>query len=397
MTPPYVKPSRLLPLLALLAAFPPMTTDMYLPALPTLQAQWGVSLSTINLTLVLFFVFFSGFLLIYGPISDSHGRRPLLLIGIGIYVAASILCALSANVGQLIGARILQAAGAASASALSMAIAKDLFAAKAREQILAHLGVIVALAPMISPIVGGIVLEWLGWQWVFVIQAAMGGIAACGVLRMTEPLQTRAAASFWDVFGRYRRLLKNHRYMALNFLTALSMFPMFAFIAGSPTIYISHFQMSEQAFGYFFGTNALALMAGAFVCSRFTRRFAGWPLMMTGYSGLLLGGTALWAVGNNGPMHFAAAMFVITFSVGMTRPMSNNLVLEQVDRDVGAASSLLVFLVFVAGALAMGLISNNWQNHIRVIAILAIGSGAVILVGFQLISHFWKSALAAVL
>jgi MFS transporter, DHA1 family, multidrug resistance protein len=387
---------QLLPLLALLAAFPPVTTDMYLPALPMLQAQWGAALSTINLTLVLFFVFFSVSLLVYGPISDSYGRRPLLLAGIAIYIAASMLCAAAANVGQLILFRILQALGAAAASALSMAIAKDLFEAKARQQLLAHLGVIVALAPMLSPIVGGFVLEWLNWHWIFLIQAGLAGIAFRGVWRMPEPLQAMVPASFSQVLGRYGRLLKNGRFMTLNLLMALSLCPMFGFIAGSPTIYISHYKVSEQAFGYFFGTNALALMAGAFACSRLTRTTASWPLLLAGFGGILGGGLAVWIVGNRGPIPFAAAMFVVTFCIGMTRPMSNNLVLEQVERDVGAASSLLVFVYFVAGAASMGLISLNWSNHIRVIAFLAIGSGIVILTAFQLIGHYWKSALKPV-
>jgi DHA1 family bicyclomycin/chloramphenicol resistance-like MFS transporter len=387
---------QLLPLLALLAAFPPVTTDMYLPALPMLQAQWGAALATINLTLVLFFVFFSVSLLVYGPISDSYGRRPLLLVGISIYIAASMLCAAAVNVEQLILFRILQALGAAAASALSMAIAKDRFEAKARQQLLAHLGVIVALAPMLSPIVGGFVLEWLNWHWIFLIQAGLAGIAFWGVLRMTEPLEEMVPASLSQVLERYGRLLKNRRYMTLNLLMALSLCPMFGFIAGSPTIYISHFKVSEQAFGYFFGANALALMAGAFACSRLARTTASWPLMNVGFGGILGGGLAVWVLGNRGPIPFAAAMFVVTFCIGMTRPMSNNLVLEQVERDVGAASSLLVFVYFVCGAASMGLISLNWSNHVRVIAFVAIGSGITILIAFQLIGRLWKSALKSV-
>ena len=146
--------TRVLLLLALLAAFPPVTTDMYLPALPLLQTQWHTDTATINLTLILFFLFFSVSLLIYGPVSDSYGRRPLLLSGIGIYMAASVGCGVADNVNSLILFRIFQAVGAASAASLSMAIAKDLFAARERQQLLAHLGVIVALAPMLAPVAG---------------------------------------------------------------------------------------------------------------------------------------------------------------------------------------------------------------------------------------------------
>jgi MFS transporter, DHA1 family, multidrug resistance protein len=381
---------RILPLLALLAAFPPMTTDMYLPALPMLQAQWGVALATINLTLVLFFVFFSAFLLVYGPLSDSYGRRPLLLIGIGIYIVASILCGFASGVGQLIVFRILQAIGAASASALAMAIVKDLFASKEREQLLAYLGVIVALAPMLSPVVGGAVLNWLSWPWIFLIQAALGGVAIYGVYRMPEPLENKTPSSILQMLGRYLGVLKNGRFMTLNLLMALSLCPMFGFIAGSPTIYITHYGASEQAFGYFFGFNAFSLMCGSLACSRLTRRFASRSLLTVGFAGIFLGGLALWVVGGRGPIPFAVAMFFVTFCIGLTRPISNNLVLEQVDRDVGAASSLLVFLYFVAGAASMWLVSLEWSDHTRVIAMLAVFSGAFILLGFQLVDIFKK-------
>jgi DHA1 family bicyclomycin/chloramphenicol resistance-like MFS transporter len=387
---------RTLLLLALLAAFPPMSTDMYLPALPMLQATWGVDLATINLTLVLFFVAFSIALLAYGPISDSYGRRPLLMIGIAVFVTASLLCGMAPGVEYLIAFRILQAFGAASASALSMAIAKDLFLARERQQLLAHLGVIVALAPMLAPVVGGWVLKWLNWHWIFFMQALWGAIAWIGVLRMHEPLQKKVPASIGQIMGRYVRLFKNRRFMTLNALMAMSMMPIFAFIAGSPSIYMTNFHLDPQWFGLLFGSNALALMAGAYTCSRLTRRMPGWPLMRAGFVGMSLGGLVIWFVGSSGPLPFAAGMFVVTYCIGMTRPLSNNLVLEQVDEDVGTASSLLIFLYFVGGAGAMALISMNWPDRMRVIAVLAAGSGVLMLSALLWMTHHWKGALKAV-
>ncbi|MCG6892395.1 MAG: Bcr/CflA family efflux MFS transporter, partial [Desulfobacteraceae bacterium] len=346
--------TRTLLLLALLAAFPAMTTDMYLPSLPTLQTLWGADLATINLTLVLFFAVFSVSLLVYGPVSDGLGRRPVLLAGIGIYVAGSVCCGLAGGVLQLIAFRIGQAVGAASASALSMAIAKDLFQARERQQLLAHLGVVVALAPMLAPVVGGWLLEWLDWRWIFFAQASWGALAWFGVLRMDEPLQDKVSVRLGQAVGRYRNLFRNRRFMAMNLLMAASLTPLFAFIAGSPSIYITRFGVAPQTFGLFFGCNALALMLGAFCCSSLTRRrVEGWPLIRFGFAGMLAGGLAVWLVGDRSPYSFATAMFGVTFCVGLTRPVSNNLVLEQVDRDVGTASSLLVFLYFVAGAGAM--------------------------------------------
>jgi DHA1 family bicyclomycin/chloramphenicol resistance-like MFS transporter len=372
-----------------------MATDMYLPAMPMLQQQWGVSLARINLTLVLFFVCFSLSLLAYGPLSDSIGRRAPLLAGIGVYVSASVLCSFSSGVGQLILFRVFQAVGAAAASSLSMAIAKDLFEARERQQLLAYLGVIVALAPMLSPLVGGALLKWLSWQWIFIAQAGLGAVAFLGVARLGEPLQERAVLSFGRMAARYGRLFRNPRYMILNVLMALSLCPMFAFIAGSPTVYISRFGASEQAFGGFFATNAFALMCGSFACSRLTRRFSDLPLMVSGFGGVLSGGILVLLLGSRGPFMFAATMFLVTFCIGMTRPISNNLVLEQVDHDVGAAASLLVFLYFVAGAGAMELISLPWSDPIRVIASMAIGSGLLLSAAFLVMGHAWKEVFDA--
>ncbi len=387
---------RTLLLLALLAAFPPISTDMYLPALPTLQAAWGAELATINLTLVLFFVCFSVALLVYGPISDSYGRRPLLLVGIALYILASLLCGLSQGVGHLIAFRMLQALGAASGSALSMAIAKDLFAARERQRLLAHLGVIVALAPMLAPVLGGWVLKWLDWRWIFFIQAAWAVLAWVGVLRMPEPLQNKAPATLGRILGRYLGLFKNKRFITLNILMALLMTPIFAFIAGSPAIYISYFEIDPQMFGFFFGGNALAMMLGAFTCSRLTRRMPGLPLLWVGFAGIAGGGPAIWLIGPRGPLPFAAAMFLVTYCLGLTRPLSNNLVLEQVSHDVGTASSLMIFVYFVAGAAAMALISLDWSSRIRVIALLASGSGLLMLGALRWIARRWEGALKAV-
>lgn len=374
---------RKLPLIAILAAFPPLATDMYLPAIPMLGVQWDIALSTINLSLVLFFVSFSLFLLIHGPLSDRFGRRPILLLGIAIFVLSSLLCALAGNVYVLIGYRIFQGAGAAAASALSMAICKDLFSGKEREQVLAYVAVIVAISPTVAPIIGGLILKWFSWPWIFVVQGALGFIAMIGVYFMQEPLQNFNQVNLLQLMGRYGSLFRNHRYMAYNVFMGLSMLPVFTFIAGSGDIYINGFGLSEQTFGYFFAFNALALMGGSFTCARLVRLMAGKKIMTGAFAGILIGGLMLMFSGKQGPWGVAIPMFVITYCIGLGRPPSNNLVLEQVQHDIGAASAFMVFTYFVMGACGMWLISLDWHNKIQVLAAIAIGSGGLILWGFR--------------
>jgi DHA1 family bicyclomycin/chloramphenicol resistance-like MFS transporter len=360
------------PLLALLTAFPALSTDMILPAIPSLAETWNQPLSVINLILICFFVTYGFFLLFYGPISDRFGRRKPLLFGLAVYIVASLLCALASNASMLIGFRILQAAGAAASSSLSMAMTKDIFAGSERERILAYTAVIMALAPMLAPVIGGWILLDFSWHWIFFVQALMGVIGLIGVLRFPETLPEASDLPLSRVMHTYGRLLLNPSYIIMVLVMSVSLFPLYSFIAGSSSIYISEFGLSEQKYSYFFAFNALALMIGSFSCLRLTRSMSSKRLMTIGFVGIFLGGCFLLLTGQHGPWSFALPMFMITFSLGLSRPPSNNLVLEQVDRDAGSASSLLIFSYFTLGAVGMWLISLEWAD-------IAFGCGTLVL------------------
>lgn len=380
---------RLLLLLALLTAFPPLSTDMYLPALPMLQELWGQPPAMLNLTLVSFFAAYCICLLVYGPLSDRFGRRRPLLAGIGLYVAASMLCAVAGNVTSLIVFRVFQAAGAASASAISMAICKDMFQGRERERILAIIGVIMALAPMLAPTFGGWIMLLASWRVIFIVQGIFGIVGWFGVLRMPETLETPSATSAAQIAGTYLHLLRNKRYVGLTLMLTCVAAPHFAFIGGSADIYISGFGLSEQAFGYFFALNAMALMIGSIACTRLQSRVGSSGLIMAGYAGIMLGGALMLTHWLPGPWRLSLPMALASFSFGLSRPPSNNLILEQVDRHAGAASSLMIFAYFMTGALAMWLIALDWPDKITTIGAYATISGGVILAVWLLVSRIF--------
>ncbi len=367
------------PLLALLTAFPALSTDMILPAIPSLAKTWNQPLAVINLILVCFFVTYGFFLLLYGPISDRFGRRRPLLFGLTVYIIASLLCAVASSAPMLIGFRILQAAGAAASSSLSMAMTKDIFAGPEREKILAYTAIIMALAPMLAPVIGGWILLDFSWHWVFFVQALMGVIGLFGVFRFPETLSVVSHTPLSRVMHTYGRLLLNPSYITMVLVMSVSLFPLYSFIAGSSSIYISEFGLSEQKYSYFFAFNALALMIGSFSCLRLTRSMSSRRLMTVGFMGIFLGGVFLLLTGQHGPWSFALPMFMITFSLGLSRPPSNNLVLEQVDRDAGSASSLMIFCYFTLGAVGMWFISLEWADKIPVLGAIAFGCGALVL------------------
>lgn len=347
----------MIPLLALLIAFPPLSTDMYLPALPMLQNLWRQPLVIINLTLVLFFVVYCAFLLVYGPLSDRFGRRAPLLVGISLYIMASLACAAANGVWMLLAARVFQAAGAASAAALAMAIVKDLYEGSTRERILAHMSIIMALAPMLAPILGGWIVAFASWRWIFVVQAALGALAVAGVLRMPETLRHRSASGFIPVASAYFRLFRNARFIVLTLVMSSISLPTFAFIAGSSDIYMRHFGMDERKFGYFFAFNAIGLMAGAFAFTRLSRRIASRRLMTAGFAGIVCAALLLISVSHASPWGLALPMWMLSFCGGITRPPSSSLILDQVSRDTGSASSLIGFTFLTIGAAGMFLIS----------------------------------------
>jgi len=377
-------------LLALLAAFPPLSTAMYLGAIPLLVDHWQLPLATVNLTLVGFFVTYCGFLLIYGPLSDRYGRRPPLLIGLGVYIVASVLCAVADSVQFLIAARILQGAGAASASSIAFAICKDLFDGNLRQRIFLQLGVIVAAAPMLAPIIGGWIIESFSWPWIFILQAVMGIIATVGVWLMNESLQELSTEKLSRVFKCYVRISRNRQFFLLTLILGLLGIPTFSFVAISSDIYINVLGYSELEYGYFFAFNASAFMIAPLVFSRTARHLQLTYLLPLSYFGILLSSVPFLFYQIPQPFRLAVPMWFITFFFAFGRPPGSNLILEQVEQDVGAASSFMVFVFFMTGACSMWFISLGWQDAIKVIGVLGMCSGTVALAGWLAINNLLK-------
>jgi len=352
--------------LVMLACMPPLATDMYLPAIPTIANELDTAKSTINLSLVLWFASFSASLLFMGPVSDKLGRKPVLFTGLIIFIASSLLCSTSTNASQLIFFRILQGIGAAAPSAMVMAIVKDKYDGDMRKVMLAYIGTILMVVPMLAPSAGALFLEYFSWKAIFIAQGLITCIPLFFTFFFKETNKNKIDTHFSRLLGRYKVHLVNGNYMKANLSMGLLVAPFYGFLGFSTIAYIVHFGLSEKLFGILFASNALMSMAGSFLCSKLVSRINGLKLLQICIIGCTVGGFLLFAAGNTHYLAFAGFMLIISFFGGMSRPLSNDLILRQVDSDIGSASSFIVFYQFIAGSCVMALVTQNWSRPFAV-------------------------------
>lgn len=366
--------------IALMGALPPLSTDMYLAAIPRIAEEWAVPASQVNLSLVLWFIAFSVCLLIYGSLSDRVGRKPVLVWGVAVFTVSSVLCAFAQNVEQLILFRILQGASAAAPSAMCLATCRDRFEGRLRQRILAWMGIIIGIAPMVAPSIGAVILQYANWHWIFGIQAILGGLLFILVLSMfTESAAELEGGGIGAMLARYGRLLRNRNFVMANCSMSLIAAPSFGFVAFSATAYISIYQLSEFSFGILFGVNALMTMTGAFICTRLLRYFPDKQLITVCLVGCTSAGLILLVIGGQHYLLFTLGTALYAIFSGMSRPLSNHLILEQVLHDIGAASSTIIFTQFLIGALCMAYVTAGWP-----LPILAFSLSMLVLPGITL-------------
>lgn len=366
----YLGDRGLIALISLLSAFVPLSTDLYLPALPGMADYFGVSPDLANLTLVMFFLSFGAGTLIWGPLSDRYGRRPMLLIGLSLYSAASLGCALSTDIYQLIAFRILEAIGGSSGFAVATAMIKDVYDVRSREPILAVVQTMVLISPVSAPVLGAILLRFTSWRGLFGALAFIGLLALAGSAALQETLERRYSGPLSHALGRLYVVARNPAFASLLVLFSLPSISAMAFIASSSYIYIRGFGLNELAYSYFFAFNAIGMISSPTIYLRLSRRMSRKSFVTMCFGVMILSGMLIVIMGTQSPWLFAAVLLPATIAAGAVRTPGTNLMLEQQREDTGSAAALMSCSGITAGSIGMSLISLNRGNMIPVLGMM---------------------------
>jgi DHA1 family bicyclomycin/chloramphenicol resistance-like MFS transporter len=382
--PPKVAPSgvarlRLVLVLGSLTALGPLSIDMYLPALPTITTDLASSAAAVQLTLTGTLAGLGLGQLLVGPISDAYGRRAPMLAGVGVHVLASLLCVIAPNIALLGAFRVVQGLAAAATGVVAMAIVRDLFDGLAAAKLFSHLMLVIGVAPIFAPTLGGLVLTWTSWRGVFVVLAAFGvAIIAVAALAVPEtlPPQLRRSGGVAGTLRDYGRLFTDRAYLGLILVTGLATAAIFAYVSGSSFVFQNEYGLSEQQFGIAFGAGALGLIGASQLNVLLLRRWTPTQILI---GGLAVGGAAgvamvaFAATGIGGLAGILAPLWLVLASVGLARPNAPALALSRHGDTAGTAAALLGAVQFGVGALAAPLVGLLGVGAVAMATVVAGG------------------------
>lgn len=363
--------------IAFLGAFIPLSTDVYLPALPRMVKSLNTTTSMINLTLVFFFIFYALGTLFWGPLSDKYGRKPILLVGLSIYTFSSILCIFSFNVYMLIICRILQSIGCGAATAVSTAIIKDLYSGEKRVRILAIVQTISTTSPVVSPVIGAFILNFLSWRGVFVVLTIVGIISTVGSFLMEETIDGYTKGSVFKAIGRLGIVAKNKSFMYLLLMFSLLNIAFMSFISGSSYIYVNGFGVSEKVYSYYFAANAVFLLIGPMVYIKLSKYIHYKNIITGAYIVTIISGILLITIGKSGPLIFCLSLIPASLCGNILGPPRTNLMIDQVDGDIGSASSLIGCVFTLFGSVGMMMISTDAINKVVLMGLMYLIIGII--------------------
>jgi MFS transporter, DHA1 family, multidrug resistance protein len=346
--PPYV-------VLVAISAVGPLALNIFVPSMPGLQSEFGVSYGRVQLTLTLYIIGMALCQLVYGPLSDRFGRRPVLLAGMALFVVASALAALATSITVLIAARLLQAIGGASGLVLSRAIVRDLYDRDRSASVLGYITMAFVVAPMLAPTVGGLLDQIAGWRSIFVLLALLGAAALAVTWRKLPETNRKPAPSIriGSLAAGYLSLLRSPSFLAYGFTLGFSSAVFFGFVAGAPYVMVVVLGHKPLDYGLWFIMVSFGYMLGNFLSGRYSQSVGTDRMVTVGNLITLaacLAGLAAAVVGAVSPVTLFVPMLFAALGTGLTIPNATAGAISVNASIAGTAAGLVGFLQMGVGA-----------------------------------------------
>ena len=372
-------PSWLPTLLGFLTAVGPISTDMYLPSFPAIEAALGGRPGTAQVTLAMWFLGLAIGQITQGSFSDRFGRRGPLVIGTALYTAASIGCALAPNLTILSLMRFIAAIGGSASMVVPRAVVRDLADGHAAAQMMSQLILVMGVAPILAPTLGGFVDTTLGWQAIFWLAAIYGGACALVVWRLmpeTLPEAQRARLGLVEQVLRYRAIITERSFLTHALIGGFVLFGVFAYLGGAPDVFIDRFHLSPAHFGMLFGSCAAAYIAMSQLNPRLMRLFGAATVLRGAVWTYVLATSVLTVFAFAGVDHWwliAAPILVCLGTMGFVNPGATVGALSRHAAHAGSASALMGTMQFCLGAvsgLLVGVLADGTARPMAVLMLL---------------------------
>jgi DHA1 family bicyclomycin/chloramphenicol resistance-like MFS transporter len=358
---------ELLVVLGLMSAIAPVSIDMYLPSLPSLEKVFNATAAQVEMTMVTFLAGFALGQLFYGPITDRFGRKPPSYLSLGLFTLSSAACAFAPSIPVMSALRLLQAIGACGGGVIARAMVRDLFPPQQLRRVFSILILVLGVSPVLAPLLGSYLLLWYGWRSAFLAQATVGILLLIAVhfrLRESMPESARRPLDWATISGAFRTLLKDKAFVGASAVCGFSSAGAFAYIASAPFVFITLYKVPTERFGWLFGAVAAGMVAASQVNGRLPHHIPYWKVirwsnMVQLCAAIVLVSSVLSGVGGLPVVFFG--IFVYIAAQGFVFPNGSAIAMTRHPNIAGSASALLGTNQFLIAAIAtsfLGFLEN---------------------------------------
>lgn len=390
---------RLALLLGLFSTLGPFTIDMYLPAFPEIVKQFDTTASLVQLSLTACLLGLGIGQLVMGSLSDVYGRRNPLLISMAVYVAASLACAISPNIGLLIVFRFVQGFAASAGIVISRAIARDLYSGHELTKFFSLLLLVGNLGPLVAPVTGSGVLSFTTWIGVFIALALLGIYLLMMTkwrLQETLPSDRRRPSNFVQQLWNYGSLLRDRQFVGYMLTQGIMIAGVFAYVSGTPFIYQNIYGASPTVFALLFGSNGISLIIGSQLVGRMSHRVSEHAFLLLGLGLAFLASVAVLVVAIvHGPLFaLVIPLFVFVAAIGITSTAAFPIAMESQGHMAGSAAALLGVIPFLLGAVVSPLVGIAGEDTaVPLGVIILLTSAAAMMAYFFLVKRRPRKAI----